>query len=94
MQLGSADAENFCTAFRAGPGNDSAAALVETSDGILNLTLRLALYTITFHFFLQKIVLLSHALFSVYHLKTGNPKFNRVNKRGIIRKPGSSNYNE
>ena len=53
MQFGAADAIDFGTAFRAGPENDSAAALVEIGDGILDLTLRLTLYTISFHCFLQ-----------------------------------------
>ncbi len=50
MQFGAADTVDLGTAFRAGSVNDSAAALVEISDGILDLTLRLAFYTISFHF--------------------------------------------
>ena len=53
MQFGAADAIDLGTAFRAGPENDSAAALVETGGGILDLTLRLAFYTISFHCYLQ-----------------------------------------
>ena len=53
MQFGAADAIDLGTAFWAGPVYDSAAALVEIGDGILNLTLCLALYTISFHFFLH-----------------------------------------
>ena len=53
MQFSAADAVDLCAAFRAGSINDSAAALVEISDGILNLTLRLTLYTISFHCFLR-----------------------------------------
>ena len=49
MQFGAADAIDLGTAFRAGPENDSAAALVETGGGILDLTLSLTLYTIAFH---------------------------------------------
>ena len=49
MQFGAADAIDLGTAFRAGPENDSAAALIETSGGILDLTLRFAFYTISFH---------------------------------------------
>ena len=49
MQFGAADAIDLGTAFRAGPENDSAAALVETSGGILDLTLCLTFYTISFH---------------------------------------------
>ena len=53
MQFGAADAINLRSAFRAGAINDSTAALVEISDRILNLTLCLTLYTITFHFYLH-----------------------------------------
>jgi len=49
MEFGSADAINLGTAFRASPEDDSAAALVETSGGILDLTLCLTFYTISFH---------------------------------------------
>ena len=53
MQFGAADAIDLGTAFRAGPENDSAAALVEIGDGILDLTLCLTFYTISFHYYLQ-----------------------------------------
>ena len=53
MQFRSADAVNLRTTFRTGSVNDSAASLIEIGDGILNLTLRLAFYTISFHFFLH-----------------------------------------
>lgn len=67
MQFGTADTIDFGATFRAGSENDCAAALVETSGGILDLTLSLALYTITFHFFLQNELTPSDARFSVYH---------------------------
>ena len=53
MQFGAADAVDLGAAFRAGTINDSAAALIEIGDGILDLTLRLTLYTISFHCILQ-----------------------------------------
>ena len=53
MKFGTADAVNLGAAFRAGTINDSAAALVEIGNGILDLTLCLTLYTISFHCFLQ-----------------------------------------
>ena len=53
MQFGAADAINLCSAFRAGSINNSAAAFVKISSGILYLTFGLAFYTITFHFFLH-----------------------------------------
>ena len=56
MQFSAADAIDLGSAFRAGAINDSAAALVEISSGILNLTLCLTLYTISFHFILQNVV--------------------------------------
>ena len=49
MQFGTADAIDLGAAFRAGAENDSGAALVETSSGILDLTLCLTFYTISFH---------------------------------------------
>ena len=53
MKFSAADAVDLGSAFRAGAINDSAAALVEIGDGILDLTLCLTLYTITFHFYLH-----------------------------------------
>ena len=49
MQFGAADAIDLGTAIRAGAENDSGAALVETGSGILDLTLSLTFYTISFH---------------------------------------------
>ena len=49
MKFGSADAIDLGSAFRAGTENDSAAALIETGGGILDLTLSLTFYTISFH---------------------------------------------
>ena len=57
MQFSAADAIDLGTAFRAGTINYSAAALIEIGDGVLNLTLRLALYTISFHCFLHIVFL-------------------------------------
>jgi hypothetical protein len=53
MQFGSADAIDLGAAFRAGAENNGGAALVETSGGILDLTLSLTFYTISFHYYLQ-----------------------------------------
>ena len=53
MKFGTADAVNLGAAFRAGTINDSAAALIEISRRILDLTLSLAFYTISFHCFLH-----------------------------------------
>lgn len=54
MKFSAADAVDLGTAFGAGTINDSATALVEISDGILDLTLCFTLYTISFYCFLQK----------------------------------------
>ena len=53
MKFSAANAIDLGSAFGAGSINDSAAALVEIGDGILDLTLSLTLYTISFHCFLQ-----------------------------------------
>lgn len=57
MKFCAADTIDLGAAFRAGTINYSAAALIEIGDGILNLTLRLALYTISFHCFLHIVFL-------------------------------------
>lgn len=46
MKFSTADAVDFRSAFRTGPINDSAAALVEISDRVLNSPFCLAFYTI------------------------------------------------
>ena len=53
MKFSAANAIDLGAAFRAGAENDSGAALVETSSGILDLTLCLTFYTISFHYYLQ-----------------------------------------
>ena len=70
VKFSAADAVDLGAAFRAGSVNDSAAALVEISDGILDLTLRLTFYTISFHCFLHNVcVYLSNAPDSIVPLK-------------------------
>ncbi len=49
MQFGAADAIDLGAAFRAGAENNGGATFVETSGGILDLTLCLTFYTISFH---------------------------------------------
>ena len=53
MQFGSADAIDLGAAFRASAENNSRTTFVETSGGILDLTLSLTFYTISFHYYLQ-----------------------------------------
>ena len=60
MKFSAANTIDLGSAFRAGSINDSAAALVEIGDGILDLTLRLTLYTISFHCFLHFVEVYEH----------------------------------
>ena len=66
MQFGSADAIDLGAAFRAGAENDSGAALVETSGGILDLTLCLTFYTISFHYYLQVFIVFFIKAFELF----------------------------
>ena len=63
MLFRAADTIDLGSAFGAGSINDSAAALVEIGDRILDLTLCLTFYTISFHCFLQISFFERYALF-------------------------------
>ena len=69
MKFSAADAVDLGAAFRAGSVNDSAAALVEISDGILDLTLRLTFYQYPSIFSSIFVHFRAKLLFPFYHCK-------------------------